>query len=311
MKDIYELLIVGKKLPQIETVQTVNASSTGENRADNYKSMLTQKQLPLMGALKNIKNIVEAGADKETIEMLCSLLRNEKAILKSKILPFRFVDAWKIVKQINSTNIDRFQVKELISAIEFGFTFSAKNIEFISENEKVAILLDESGSMSGSPFENGRALTASMLSGLNKDKAIGYLWATQAREISITGGAFDFIERTQCNGGGTDLGSAFRELIRTKTFVDKIIIFTDMQQNGISNAQSLYTEYRKINPNVKILFWNLQGYGSSTPIKLDRDVLEVCGFSDKIMELVPKFWKDKMALVNEIENIQLCNNCKQ
>lgn len=296
--------LIEGKLPAIQTAQTINAGGIGEERAENYREALQNKNLGLMAALKNIKNILESGADSETISLLNDLLRNDKAILNSKILPFRYLDAWRAVKNINS-NIDRFIIKELVNSLEYGFSLSAKNIEFVEENEKVAILLDESGSMDGSPFENGRALTASLLSGLDKKNTIGYLWATRAREINIDGGAFDFMERTHCNGGGTDLGSAFSELRRTGTFVDKIIIFTDMQQNGISNVQSLYKEYRKINPAVKILFWNLEGYGSSTPIKLDNNVLEVCGFSDKILELIPLFWKDKQALVHAIENVQL------
>ena len=296
--------LIEGKLPKIETAQTINAGSTGEDRAENYKEALQNKNLGLMAAMKNIKNIIESGADKETIKLLNELLRNDKQILNSKILPFRYLDAWRAVKNLNSY-LDRFIIKELVNSLEYGFSKSAENIEFIKENEKVAILLDESGSMNGSPFENGRALTASLLTGLDKKNTIGYLWAERAREINIDGGAFDFIERIHCNGGGTDLGSAFTELIRTGTFVHKIIIFTDMQQNGISNVQLLYKEYRKINPSVKILFWNLRGYGSSTPIKLDNNVLEVCGFSDKILELIPKFWQDKMALVRQIENIQI------
>lgn len=295
--------LIEGKLPKIETAQTINASTTGEERAENYKELLIQKKLGLMAAMKNIKNILEANPDKETTDELCALLRNENAIENSKILPFRYIDAWNAVKNIS---IDRFIIKNIISALDYGFSYSAKNVEFVKENERVAILLDESGSMSGAPFNNGRALTAALLSGMNEDNVIGYLWATRAREINVsTGNAFDFIERTNCNGGGTDLGSAFKELISNGTFVDKIIIFTDMQQNGISNCQSLYAEYRKINPNVKILFWNLEGYGSATPIQLNRNVLEVCGYSDKILELVPLFWEDKMALVHRIEEVQI------
>lgn len=294
--------LIEGKLPAIQTAQTINAGSTGEERSENYREALQNKNLGLMAALKNIKNILESGVDSETISLLNELLRNEKAILNSKILPFRYIDAWKAIKNINS---DRFIIKELINSLEYGFSLSAKNIEFVQENEKVAILLDESGSMYGSPFENGRALAAAILTGLDKNNTIGYLWATVAREINVSGGAFDFIERTECNGGGTDLGSAFDELLRTNTFVDKIIIFTDMQQNKIGNIQHLYKEYRKINPAIKILFWNLEGYGGSTPIKLDDNVLEVQGYSDKILGLIPLFWRDKMALVHEIENIQL------
>jgi len=119
-----------------------------------------------------------------------------------------------------------------------------------------------------------------------------------------------FIKETKTQGGGTDLGGAISDLIKTKTVVDKLVIFTDMQENqiggwgGKSFSESL-KDYRKINPNVKVLFWNLEGYGKGTPMKLSHDVLEVSGYSDKILSVIPKMWKDKNALINEIEAIDL------
>ena len=170
MKDIYELLIGGKKLPNIATAQTVNAGSTGSERASNYKAMLKERKLGYMAALKNIRNILNAGADAETIEMLCSLFENEKACLNSKCLPFRFTDAYREIKDLN---FDRFLIKKLISSVETGFKISARNTGLVEGDERIAILLDESGSMSGKPFEVGKTLMAAMLTGLNTNNAIG------------------------------------------------------------------------------------------------------------------------------------------
>jgi hypothetical protein len=64
----------------------------------------------------------------------------------------------------------------------------------------------------------------------------------------------------RCLGGGTDLGSAFKKLINSRTIVDKIVVFTDEQQNYFGDLSAIVKEYRKINPSVKILFWNLAGY---------------------------------------------------
>ena len=269
--------------------------------------MLKNKKLGYMAALKNIRNILESGADSETVDMLSKFLMNEKAVLNSRVLPFRYIDAYKIV---NEMNIDRILAKKLVQAIETGFTISAKNINIVEEGEKVALLLDDSGSMSGKPFEIGRALMASMLTGLDKSNTVGYLWATTAREINVDGSPFQFIERTKANGGGTDVWAPISKLIKSKTFVDKIVIFTDMQMysvsgNGRREFKDMVNEYRKINPKVKVLFWNLQGYSGGTPMKLSDDILEVSGFSDSMLEVIPKMWKDKDALIKEIEAITL------
>lgn len=310
-KGDFKALIEGT-LPAIQTAQTVNASTSKTEegkaqRAESYKDMLKNKKLGYMAALKNIRNILESGADSETVDMLSKFLMNEKAVLNSRVLPFRYIDAYKIV---NEMNIDRILAKKLVQAIETGFTISAKNINIVEEGEKVALLLDDSGSMSGKPFEIGRALMASMLTGLDKSNTVGYLWATTAREINVDGSPFQFIERTKANGGGTDVWAPISKLIKSKTFVDKIVIFTDMQMYSVTGYgrrefKDMVNEYRKINPKVKVLFWNLEGYSGGTPMKLSDDILEVSGFSDSMLEVIPKMWKDKDALIKEIEAIQL------
>ena len=304
-------------LPAIATVQTVNAGSTGEDRAQNYKAMLAERKLGIMGALKNIKNIVEANADEETVDMLCSLLSNEKVVLKSRLLPFRFVQAYNAVEAMG---IDRFLAKKLLKAIEQGFIISANNIPIVEGDEKIAIMLDESGSMGSgsnekSPFSIGKTLMASMMTGLDKDNVVGYLWADSARQVDIDMSPMNFVKNTHTHGMGTDLGSAIKGLIDTKTYVDKIVIFTDMQQNSIGRYSwgsstnksfpQMVNDYRRINPKVKVLFWNLQGYGTGTPMKLDNNVLEVSGFSDNMLSVAAKMWQDKNALIKEIENVSL------
>ncbi len=305
-------------LPNISTAQTVNADSTGEDRAQAYGKMLAERKLGYMAALKNIKNILESGASDETITNLVGLLENENAVLKSRLLPFRFVQAYNIV---DSMTMDRIKAKRILKAIEQGFIYSAKNIPIVEDGESIALLLDESASMGGmwssakgdkAPFEIGKTLMASMLVGLDKDKTLGYLWADSAREVSVDGSPMEFIKRTTTRGGGTNLGQAIDLLIKSRTFVDKLVIFTDMQQNSIGGGWSggkdfnnMIKDYRKINPNVKVLFWNLEGYGGGTPMKLTNGVLEVAGFSDNMLSVIPKMWKDKDALIKEIEAIKL------
>ena len=53
----FKALIEGT-LPNIATAQTVNAGSTGAERASNYKAMLKERKLGYMAALKNIRNIL-------------------------------------------------------------------------------------------------------------------------------------------------------------------------------------------------------------------------------------------------------------
>lgn len=307
----FKALIEGT-LPNIMTAQTVNAGSTGEDRASNYKAMLQERKLGYMAALKNVRNILNAGADAETIKLLCDLFRNEKACLNSKCLPFRFVDAYNEVKGLN---FDRILIKQIVAAIEDGFKISAMNTGLVKDGEKIAILLDESGSMGGNvgtPFYIGKILMAAMLTGLDTNNTVGYCWSDYSREVAVNGSPFHFIENTRTTGGGTNLAGSFKGLVDSKTNVDVIVIFTDMQQNYFTggyagNINEMVKEYRKINPNVKILFWNLEGYGGGTPLKLSNSILEVTGYSDKILGVAAKMleFSDINYLVKEIEAIKL------
>ena len=316
---IFKRLIEGT-LDNIQTAQTVNAGSVGTERASNYESMLSEKKLGYLAALKNIKNILESKPTANTITMLCDLLRNERAVRNSRVLPFRFLQAYR---EIDAMNTDRILVKKVLNAIEAGFTLSAKNVSIIDENETVAILLDESGSMSSgntkstlSPFDIGKALMASILTGIDKSAAVGYLWADRAREISVNGSPMEFIKNTRTQGGGTDVWGAMSKLIETKTKVDKIIIITDLQMYGVSGGygrgprefKDMVKEYQRlVNPDVKILFWNVVGYSSGTPVKITNDIMEISGFSDNLLEVAAKMLKfnDKDYLIKEIESIVL------
>jgi hypothetical protein len=40
-------------------------------------------------------------------------------------------------------------------------------------------------------------------------------------------------------------------------------------------------------------------------MKLTHNVLEVAGYSDKILKIIPKMWKNKDALIEEINAIEL------
>ena len=105
-------------------------------------------------------------------------------------------------------------------------------------------------------------------------------------------------------------------LERTGTKVDRIIMLSDMQlyrgesrsyyDNSTGSFDQYYNAYRsKISPNVKFLFWDLQGYGSGTPLELRNDILMASGFSDKLLKVIPKMWTNQNALVDEIEAISI------
>ena len=284
--------IIEDKLPNIQTAQTLNASKTV------YDIEKIQK-LGYMAMVKNICNILENCSDvKECVEFICNRLLNKNQIKNSKILPFRFYDAFKSLSKLN---IDQFYITYIRKTLVKAMTISSENLNL---KGRTALLLDESGSMHGRPFDYGKSLCASLMN----ENTLIYLWAENCRLVDNTE-PYSFVSNVECHGGGTYIEAPLKKLIQNQTFVDNIIIFTDMQLYSDSyynkTIETYISKYRKINPNVKIVFWNLQPYGRETPVRFTKDILEVCSCSDYIVSILSEIMQDKDYFIKLIEKIDL------
>ena len=307
---IFKRVIEGN-LKNIDTAQTINASKTGEERVQAYVEQIKSGTMGYMAAVKNIRTMIANGMTEDDLKAWSNFITDANRVKKSMLLPTRFLDGWNAVKELP---MDEFTKKIVKKALERAFGISAGNTNIVEDGEKIALLLDESYSMNGKPFTIGTALSASMKVGLDDDKCLVYTWADKCRKRETDGlSPFDFIDSMNCQGGGTDVAAPFKELIRTKTNVDSIVIFTDEQMFGawgnmgdqVKNYLAIYK--KEVNPNVKVLFWNLAGYDGGSPIDLEKEqeVFECAGFSDKMLQVIPKLWHDKGFLIKEIDAVVL------
>jgi len=304
-KGRYELFkqVIEGTLPAIETMQV--KLSSGANAGVAFKELLATKKLGYMAAIKNIRNAVENGLDAEGLQLWIDYITNPKAVKNSRMLPFRYLDAWKVMKDLD---IDAFVKKDIKRALEKAFALSAENTGLYNENEKVALILDESGSMSGFPFETGKVLSAATALNMNADRSVFYTFDSGCKQQdidTIIKSPFDWIAKYSPEGGATYFEAPFKKLIKSKTFVDKIIIFTDMQLYGAGDFTAYLNQYKLISPNVKVLFWNLQGYGTGTPPQLKDSVMEVSGYSDALLDVVAKIWDNPNYLIDTIDAVEL------
>jgi hypothetical protein len=300
--------ILEKNLPNIETLETLRPNGMDSKSA--IMKLLNDKKLGYMAAIKNIKNFVEANPTDEEFDTFFSYIENEKAIINSKVFPFRYWDAWKMT---STSNINVFRLKRIKKALDKVFKIASKNFELIAENERVAIILDESGSMHGNNFDNACVLSGMVASKIPNENFVVYSFDSNCRERQFNSNeVFDSIERilsAGAMGGATYFSKPMEKLLASKTIVDKIFIFTDMQMYS-NYVQYDFVEYikryQKINPNVKLIFWNLQSYAGGTPISLHNDfITEISGFSSNMVEKLPFILKNKNFIVEEIENIIL------
>jgi len=299
--------------------------SAGKTASATFGELLRENRMGYMAAVKNIRNALETGLTDADLDLWVALITNRNRVLKSRMLPFRFVDAWEAVRNMN---VDHFKLNKVKKAFNQAIIHSADNLGFIEGNEKVALVLDESGSMQGDAWKNAITLAAVLYHALGKERAVVYAFASDARQVDFGNmSPLDIITTTECNGGATFFKAPMGRLVQSGTKVDSIIMLSDMQlyddhssmygvssyygrrfdTSGLSKSfDDYFNEYKsKINPKVKMLFWDLRGYGEGTPLELRNDILMASGFSEKLLSIIPKMWKNQDALVKEIEAIQI------
>ena len=283
----------------------------GQKASQSFAVLLSENKLGYMAAVKNIRNALETGISDEALDQWCAMISDRRRVMKSRMLPFRFYDAWEAVRNLS---VDQFKLRKVKAAFNQALIHSAENLDMFNQGDKVALLLDESGSMGG-VWKHAIILAAVLYHALGRENVVVYKFANDASLANFGSDLpIDIIEKTPHYGGATYFSAPMKELIRTRTKVDKLIVLTDMQlyqtggwsHYGNSETFDVYLkQYRAVSPQVMTLFWDLQGYGNATPLELKDNILLASGFSDKLLSVIPKMWKNENALIQEIDSITL------
>ncbi len=279
--------------------------------------------------------ILEGYGREETLKLWKEIILSQKMQSRSGVLLFRYykayVDSQKrpddaVFSIMNRGGLDALKekytardvYKELGDVLEEAFANATQIDPLAHEGEKVAILIDNSGSMSNaslglSLFAHSLILTKAIIENIGSENVKLYFWSDICEELNLSEDiTFEWISKHSAANRATFVNMPFHRLIEDKIAVDKVIILTDCQMYAPGRSNETFTTYADryksdIAPNVKVLFWDLAGYGAGIPIKLDGDFLEISGLSDKLLSIAPKLWNDKDALVKEIEAIELEN----
>lgn len=337
--DLFSKIVKGT-LKTPDTWET-KISATGKNatsEADKNKlkeeawvELIKTKKIGYMALVRNLRNILEQAP--ECIEDACSLLENRNLILKSRILPFRFLSAYTAIEEmpIGMFESDKNLSDKVIASLNRAVELSIENLPRLAG--KTLILSDNSGSMSGdaggasvvSAMSNTKTadianLFATMYWTKCNDTAIGLfgdrlIQPSLNREASIFENFKNLSREAQKCGASTERGifDMFEKLIKEKIHVDSIVVFSDCQigsgcnwydskGNKGGDLNKLFEKYTAINPNFKMYSISLKEYG--TTVFSDK-VFKLHGWSEKIFDVMAILEQDKNALINEIEKIEL------
>ncbi|MEO7312456.1 MAG: TROVE domain-containing protein [Chitinophagaceae bacterium] len=276
-----------------------------------WEELIFSNKMGYMATLRNLRNILEAEVSKEALNKVCEYLSNAKAVANSKQLPFRFLSAYRELKELKNGRISK-----VLDALEAAVLQSAANIAGYDEDTKVVIAADVSGSMQTAISAKSKVM--------NFDIGLMLAMLLQSRCENVVTGMFgdswkiinmpkqnilanvqEFYRREGEVGYSTNGYLVIKDLLNRNKVVDKVMVFTDCQlwnSHGTDETLAgLWKQYKKIAPAAKLYLFDLAGHGN-TPLSVEQNsVYLVAGWSDKIFDVLQAIdnGSNAVKLINE------------
>lgn len=302
------------ELSQLGQVKFFNEAEKQKTFTQKWEELIDSNKIGYMALLRNLRNIVEANVSRYHISKVCDYLSNEKAVANSKQLPFRFLAAYRELKELKSKYIPM-----ILDALEDAVMASAQNIRGFDVNTSVVIACDVSGSMQKNISPKSKimlydiGLMLGMLMQSRCKDVVSGMFGDRWKIINMPKRAIlsnvnEYYKREGEVGYSTNGYLVLEDLIKRNEIVDKVMLFTDVQMwNSNMTKDSFahsWNRYKAIAPNAKLYLFDLAGYGQ-TPINVEKnDVYLIAGWSDKVFDVLNAL-DDKNSALNYINRIEL------
>jgi hypothetical protein len=335
MEGVFKDLMSGK-LKQFNTVEDKNSKAgqdvaakvkSGEitkaqaeveltqAKESNYAELIATRKIGYMALLRNLRNIIQNGANPELIKGACDLLMDEKLIRKSLVFPHQIDIALEILLQ----EVSASSARPFVTALNKAYELAIPNLVELFSHGRTAVVIDTSGSMHGGygsyASMNGKKINANpidkaALIGATLAKGIGadlYQFSSSTEEIRYNpGDSINTIKNICLNqqgrvGHGTDFGSIFTRLQSSGKY-DRIFIISDLQGGDRIVTNSPFQTYKSKHGEPFIYTVDIQGYGT-TMFKPGNKLVQLFGYSADIYEMIKKAEIDPKAILKEIEAI--------
>lgn len=302
-----ELTALGQQMFESKDHKSTAIKAKWEELADSNR-------LGYMAMLRNLSNMLRAGISYTHLKKVCDHLADPGAVAASRQLPFRFLAAYREVKQVKSVHTTM-----VLNALEAAVTASAGNISGFDEQEAILIACDVSRSMQKSISARSTiqlydiGLVLGMLIQSRCSRVVTGMFGDTWKVINMPSGNVltnvqEFYRREGEVGYATNGYLVIADLIKRNVHMDKVLMFTDCQlwnnRNDGAGLQQLWKTYHGMHPQARLYLFDLAGYGSS-PVEIkEQNVHLIAGWSDKIFDVLAAIEKGGNA-IDEINAIVL------
>ncbi|OON66914.1 TROVE domain-containing protein [Hymenobacter sp. CRA2] len=281
-----------------------------------WEELIGSGKLGYMALLRNLRNILEAEVSAGAMAQVVAALTDERAVARSKQLPFRFLAAYRELLQVRSGHVAR-----LLLALETAIMHSAQNLRGFAAETRVVVACDVSGSMQQPISPRSKVLlydvglVLGMLLQRRCQNVVTGMFGDRWKRIAVPqdqvlSNVQEFYRREGEVGYSTNGYLVVQDLIRHNERVDKVMIFTDCQLwdstgHGTSLAD-VWRQYRRtVAPTAQLYLFDLAGHGNA-PLDVRREdgVALIAGWSDKVFDVLQALENGGSAL-DEMERIEL------
>lgn len=269
-------------------------------------SFLMKSPLPSLqiqksfGKLSHLATLERHGALDDIISHVEAIFSNKEIIKKSKILPFRFIEA---IKHINNAKAQ----DALRDALELSF----ESIPDI--HGRTAVLLDCSPSMKYKYRNDEMMQTAAVfaIAVMKKANNNGSLICFDGKAARYNVSLCDSM-LTQADaiskwttGGATNPSAGLEILLDAKEKVDNLIVITDGEQNRGAPFADVLAKYKAtVNAKVKVFIMDVSpNLDAITPD--DSNVTYIYGWSDEALKFISLASNEWGHFVNEALKVVL------
>lgn len=266
--------------------------------------------MPIMATIRNLRNMLENGVDMKPV---IARLTTPEIIEKSKQFPYRFYSAYNEIEGIANT-----QTAKVMDALVKALELSCSNIPHFSGTTYIcgdtSSSMDEPVSEKSSVWRSHIAFLLQAISAKFCDDAICSVFGTKNMFVTMpkSSSILDNMKRAENTEAGhsTDAWLCIQDILKNKTHVDRIIMFSDMQcYDSYYGSESLVKQLKKyrstVNPNVYMYSVDLVGYGTLQIPEDDPRTLVMAGWSEKLLNFIPTFESDRKTMLDIIESVEI------
>jgi 60 kDa SS-A/Ro ribonucleoprotein len=255
--------------------------------------------------------------DEANVRFACEKLANPAAIEHSKVLPFRFYNAWNAYLETEDHHM------AIADALRQACETSFQNMPSFG-NRTVVIAPDTSGSMNGRVSDKGTTrfidiaglFTGALLKRC-EDRVLVLPFDTSVHTNHSLSARDDILVTAKkvasYGGGGTAVGAPVQYLLNRKMKVDVVIGITDNEDwvygrgsYASDSFYSLWLRYKKeVNPDAIAYLVTIAPYRDAVAPTGAKGVHFIYGWSDKVLQYIGATLEGGESQIQAVEQIAL------